>query len=90
MTTAKIEPAGPRDLAMHRDQYDRLVIELQELGFDAEIELWERRGAIETASHIIIHLGEFGAPKASRISYPLYAEPSVGCDVLRQASRARL
>jgi hypothetical protein len=61
MTTAKIESAGPRDLAMHRDQYDRLVIELQELGFDAEIELWERRGALETASHIIIHLGEFGA-----------------------------
>lgn len=61
MTTARIEPAGPRDLAMHREQYDRLVGELQELGFDAEIELWEQRGALDIASHIIIHLGEFGA-----------------------------
>ena len=61
MTTARIEPAGPRDVAMHREQYDRLVGELQELGFDAEIELWEQRGALDIASHIIIHLGEFGA-----------------------------
>ena len=61
MTTARIEPAGARDVAMHREQYDRLVSELQELGFDAEIELWEQRGALEIASHIIIHLGEFGA-----------------------------
>jgi len=61
MTTAKIEPAGPRDLAMHREQYDRLVSELQELGFDAEIELWEQRSALQVATHIIIHLSEFGA-----------------------------
>jgi hypothetical protein len=61
MTTAKIEPAGARDLAMHRKQYDQLANELQELGFDAEIELWEQRGALEIASHIIIHFGEFGA-----------------------------
>lgn len=29
--------AGPRDIAMHREQYDRLVAELQENGYDTEM-----------------------------------------------------
>lgn len=58
MTRVIIEPAGPRDLAMHREQYDRLVAELQENGYDAEIELWEYRSHVPISPDIIIHVGQ--------------------------------
>jgi hypothetical protein len=58
MADIRIEPAGPRDLAMHREQYDRLIAELQENGYDAEIELWEYRSHGGISPDIIIHVGQ--------------------------------
>jgi hypothetical protein len=61
MTTVVIEPAGPRDLAMHQEQYARLVSVLRENGYDAEIEALERRSAGPISPDILIHVGEWGA-----------------------------
>ena len=66
MTTVRIEPAGPRDLAMHHEQYDRLVAELQENGYDAEIELWEYRSHVPISPDIIIHVGQAAGAAATR------------------------
>ena len=58
MMSIKIEPAGPRDLAMHQEQYDHLVAALHEAGYAAEVELWERRSAELISPDVIIHVGE--------------------------------
>ena len=61
MATIKIEPAGARDLAMHRSQYDELVVALHDVGFEAEIELLEKRTVLPFSPDILIHVGEAGA-----------------------------
>ncbi|MDQ6606556.1 MAG: hypothetical protein M3Z06_08430 [Actinomycetota bacterium] len=61
MTSIRIEPAGARDLGMHRAQYDELVAALQEAGFEAEIDLWEQRAVLPFSPDILIHVGEAGA-----------------------------
>lgn len=45
---------------MHREQYDALVAALRENGYDAEVELWEYRGALQVAQEIAIHVVEDG------------------------------
>jgi hypothetical protein len=61
MTSIKIEPAGPRDFAMHREQFERLASTLREHGYDAEIETLEQRAVLPFSPDILIHIGEAGA-----------------------------
>ena len=64
MTSVRIKPAGARDLAMHRAQYDELVAALHESGHDAEIDEWERRDAWQVVHEIAVHVGEDGVAVA--------------------------
>lgn len=61
MAQITIEPAGPRDLAMHEAQYNDLIDLLTDQGFEAEISRWEYRSVAETAGTIVIIVGSWGA-----------------------------
>ncbi|MGO9821959.1 MAG: hypothetical protein ACLPTJ_15100 [Solirubrobacteraceae bacterium] len=62
MASVLIKPAGLRDLAMHREQYDRLESALREAGVDATVERdpWERRNWLEVVQQIAVHVSEDG------------------------------
>jgi hypothetical protein len=62
VTAIKIDPAGPRDLAMHSGQYDQLETALREAGYNATVERrpQEQRGVGHVAAEIAVHVGEDG------------------------------
>jgi hypothetical protein len=58
MATVLIQPAGPRDQAMHKDQYEALRAALEAEGYEAAVDIgFERRGVEQVALDLIIHLG---------------------------------
>jgi hypothetical protein len=59
MTTILIQPAGPRDAAMHEQQYEQLRAALEAEGHSVTVELpIEERGFDQVALDLAIHLGE--------------------------------
>jgi hypothetical protein len=59
MATVLIQPAGPRDQAMHKDQYEALRAALETEGYSATVGIgYERRGAEQVVRDLVIHLGE--------------------------------
>jgi hypothetical protein len=54
-----IQPAGPRDQAMHKDQYEALRVALEAEGYAATVEIgMEKRGVEQVVRDLVIHLGE--------------------------------
>ena len=59
MTTILIEPAGPRDQAMHQRQYEALRTALEAQGNSAMVDIgFEKRGVEQVVRDVAIHLGE--------------------------------
>jgi hypothetical protein len=57
MATVLIQPAGPRDQGMHKDQYEaRAAMEAE--GYEATVDIgFERRGVEQVVLDVVIHLG---------------------------------
>jgi hypothetical protein len=59
MTTILIQPAGPRDQAMHEQQYEELRAALEAEGYTATVDIGlERRGAEQVIADLAIRIGE--------------------------------
>jgi hypothetical protein len=65
VTTILVQPAGPRDQAMHEAQYEQLRVALEALGHNAAVEVpTERRSVGQVALDLAIRLGEDAAAGA--------------------------
>jgi hypothetical protein len=62
MTTVLIQPAGPRDQAMHKDQYEALRAALEAEGYAATVDIGiEKRSVEHVMIGLAIHVGEDAA-----------------------------
>lgn len=62
MTTVLIQPAGPRDQAMHKAHYEALHAALEAEGHHATVELpMEKRSVEHVMIELAIHVGEDAA-----------------------------
>jgi hypothetical protein len=58
MATVLIQPAGPRDQAMHKDQYEALRAALEADGYEATVDIgFEKRGVEQVVLDLVIQLG---------------------------------
>jgi hypothetical protein len=59
MNTVLIQPAGPRDQAMRKDQYEALRAALEALGYSATVDIGlEKRSLGRAVADLAIHVGE--------------------------------
>jgi hypothetical protein len=59
MAIVLIQPAGPRDLRTHDEQYEALRAALVAEGYDATVDIgMEQRGVEQVALDLVIHIGE--------------------------------